>query len=121
MAFRGTLIAIEGVDGAGKRTQTELLGRALAARGVSCVTFSFPRYESFFGKMIAGFLNGEFGALEAVDPRLTALLYAGDRLEAKPELEAALAAGKKILADRSIASNPAHQSPRGIPGRAGQT
>src|SRR3989304_1280897 len=121
MASRETLIAIEGGDGAGKRTQTELLGRTLAARGVSCVTFSFPRYESFFGKRIAGFLNGEFGGLENVDPRLTALLYAGDRLEAKPELEAALAAGKTILADRYIASNPAHQSPRGIPGRAGQT
>jgi len=112
---RGRVIAIEGVDGAGKRTQTEMLGRALAARGVSCVTFSFPRYESFFGKMIAGFLNGEFGGLEDVDPRLAALLYAGDRLEAKPELEAALAAGKTILADRYIASNLAHQCARVIP------
>jgi len=111
----GRLVAIEGVDGAGKRTQTELLGRALEARGVSCVTFSFPRYESFFGKMIAGFLNGEFGGLEAVDPRLAALLYAGDRLEAKPELEAALAAGKTILADRYIASNLAHQGARVVP------
>jgi len=112
---RGKLIAIEGVDGAGKRTQTELLGRTLAARGVACVTFSFPRYESFFGKMIAGFLNGEFGGLENVDPRLAALLYAGDRLEAKPELEAALAAGKTILADRYIASNLAHQCARVVP------
>jgi dTMP kinase len=62
--------------------------------------------------MIAQFLNGEFGGLEAVDPRLAALLYAGDRLEAKPELEAALAAGKTILADRYIASNLAHQCAR---------
>ena len=115
MPSRGTLIAIEGVDGAGKRTQTELLTRALAARGVSCVTFSFPRYDSFFGKLIAGFLNGEFGGLDGVDPRLAALLYAGDRLEAKPELEAALAAGKTILADRYIASNLAHQGARVVP------
>ena len=112
---RGRLIAIEGVDGAGKRTQTELLGRALVARGIPCVTFSFPRYESFFGKMIAGFLNGEFGGLEDVDPRLAAMLYAGDRLEAKPELEAALAADKTILADRYIASNLAHQCARVVP------
>jgi dTMP kinase len=112
---RGKLIAIEGVDGAGKRTQTDLLGRALAARGVSCVAFSFPRYESFFGKMIARFLNGEFGSLEEVDPRLAALLYAGDRLEAKPELEEAFAAGKTILADRYIASNLAHQGARVVP------
>ena len=112
MTSRATFIAIEGVDGAGKRTQTDLLSRALTARGISCVTFSFPRYESFFGKLIAGFLNGEFGALAAVDPRLAALLYAGDRLEAKPELEAALAAGKTVLADRYVASNLAHQGAR---------
>src|SRR3989304_7054438 len=105
MASRETLIAIEGGDGAGKRTQTELLGRTLAARGVACVTFNSPRSESFFGKMIAGFLNGEFGGLETVDPRLAALLYAGDRLEAKPELEAALAAGKTLLPDRDHASH----------------
>jgi dTMP kinase len=82
----GKLIVIEGVDGSGKRTQTDLLARALAARGVPCATFSFPRYGSFFGKMIARFLNGEFGPLEAVNPHLAALLYAGNRLEAKPEL-----------------------------------
>ena len=111
----GKLIAIEGVDGAGKRTQTELLSRALAARGVSCLTVSFPRYESFFGRMIARFLNGEFGELQAVDAHFAALLYAGDRLEAKPELEAALSAGKTILADRYIASNLAHQGARVAP------
>jgi dTMP kinase len=113
----GKLIAIEGVDGSGKRTQTDLLARALAARGVPCATFSFPRYGSFFGKMIARFLNGEFGPLEAVNPHLAALLYAGNRLEAKPELEAALAAGKTILADRYIASNLAHQGSRVPPER----
>jgi dTMP kinase len=117
MTSRGTFIAIEGVDGAGKRTQTGLLSSALAARGLSCVTFSFPRYESFFGKLIAGFLNGEFGDLAAVDPHLAAMLYAGDRLEAKPELEAALSAGQAILADRYIASNLAHQGARVAPAK----
>lgn len=117
MTALGKLIAIEGVDGAGKRTQTELLGRALAARSIPWVTFSFPRYESFFGRLIARFLNGEFGALAAVDPHLAALLYAGDRLEAKPEMEAALAAGQTILADRYIASNLAHQGARVAPER----
>ena len=48
----------------------------------------------------------------AVDPHLSALLYAGDRLEAKPEIEAALSAGKIVLADRYIGSNMAHQSAR---------
>jgi dTMP kinase len=120
MAASGKLIVIEGVDGSGKRTQTDLLGRALAARGTGCLTVSFPHYDSFFGRMIGRFLNGEFGPLDVVDPHFAALLYAGDRLEAKPQLEAALAAGKTILADRYVASNLAHQGARVPPDRRGE-
>jgi dTMP kinase len=112
MATRGKLIALEGIDGSGKRTQLELLARALEARGLLTFQISFPRYESFFGKLVARYLNGDFGALGAVDPHLSALLYAGDRLEAKPDLENALGAGKFVLADRYIGSNMAHQSAR---------
>jgi dTMP kinase len=120
MTAIGKLIAIEGVDGSGKRTQTELLSRALSARGIACLTVSFPHYDSFFGRMIGRFLNGEFGELGAVDPHFAALLYAGDRLEAKPQLEAALAAGKTILADRYVASNLAHQGARVSPEQRGE-
>ena len=109
---RGRLIAIEGIDGSGKRTQMDLLAQALEARGAKLLRISFPRYESFFGKMVAGFLNGEFGQLEQVDPHFSALLYAGDRFEAKTSLESSLAAGQTILADRYIASNLAHQTAR---------
>jgi dTMP kinase len=112
MAPRGKLIALEGIDGSGKRTQLDLLARALEMRGYRALQVSFPRYESFFGKLVARFLNGDFGSVGQVDPHLSALLYAGDRLEAKPELESALAAGKIVLADRYIASNLAHQSER---------
>ncbi len=115
MAARGKLIAIEGIDGSGKRTQLELLARALESRGFACVTFSFPRYESSFGQLVAQYLNGDFGPLSAVDPHFSAMLYAGDRLEAKPELDAALSAGKTVLADRYIASNLAHQTARVAP------
>ena len=117
MASRGAFIAIEGIDGSGKHTQAEMLGRAFTARGIPWAPVSFPRYETLFGKLIASFLNGEFGKLEAVDAHLSALLYAGNRFEARPELEAALAAGKTILADRYVASNLAHQAARVAPER----
>ena len=117
MAARGKLIALEGIDGSGKRTQLDLLAREFDARGLSTFRISFPRYESFFGKLVGRYLNGEFGPLEAVDPHFSALLYAGDRLEAKPEIEAALSAGKIVLADRYIGSNMAHQSERVPPDR----
>lgn len=112
MAARGKFIVLEGIDGSGKRTQLDFLAGAFEERGVACTKFSFPNYGGFFGKLVAKFLNGEFGALDEVDPRFSALLYAGDRLESKPSLEAALTSGQTVLADRYIGSNLAHQGAR---------
>ncbi len=108
----GKLIAIEGIDGSGKRTQVALLEKALLAGGHAVYSTGFPQYDSWFGKMVGQFLNGDFGALETVDPHFSALLYAGDRFEAKPRLEAALNQGQIVLADRYIGSNLAHQTAR---------
>jgi dTMP kinase len=108
----GRLIAIEGIDGSGKGTQLELLQKALRARGVAVHATNFPHYQSWFGTMVGQFLNGKFGALDTVDPHFAALLYAGDRFEAKRELTDALSQGKLVLADRYIASNLAHQTGR---------
>jgi dTMP kinase len=112
MSPRGKLLAVEGIDGAGKRTQVELLDRALDARGIAHFDLSFPRYQSFFGQAVTRYLTGEFGRLDQVDAHFSALLYAGDRLEAKRELDAALAAGRLVLADRYVGSNLAHQGAR---------
>lgn len=110
----GRLIAIEGIDGSGKRTQLDLLAAAFAAAegGHRIYSTGFPQYDSWFGKMVGQFLNGDFGALDTVDPHFTALLYAGDRFEAKPKLEAALNNGQIVLVDRYIGSNLAHQTAR---------
>lgn len=112
MASLGKLIAIEGIDGSGKRTQLDLLEKALTARGLRTYSTGFPQYDSWFGKMVGRFLNGDLGDLETVNPHFTALLYAGDRFEAKPRLTAALEEGRVVLADRYIASNLAHQTAR---------
>src|ERR1700757_1683878 len=112
MPTRGKLIVLEGIDGSGKRTQLDMLARALSERDVPLRQISFPRYEGFFGKLVARFLNGDFGPLDAVDAHFSALLYAGDRYEAKPEIESELATGLTVLADRYIGSNLAHQGAR---------
>jgi dTMP kinase len=117
MASRGKFIVLEGIDGSGKRTQLDKLTRVLGERGIPFSQISFPNYEGFFGQLVARFLNGEFGSLASVDPHFSALLYAGDRLEAKPTMEAALSAGKALLADRYVASNLAHQGSRVAAGK----
>jgi dTMP kinase len=112
MANTGKLIAIEGIDGSGKRTQVELLANTLTNRGYSVFSTGFPQYGSTFGKLVGQFLNGDFGPLDSLDPHLTALLYAGDRFQSKPALENALRNCQIVLADRYIASNLAHQTAR---------
>jgi dTMP kinase len=117
MIVHNKFLAMEGIDGAGKRTQIDLLCKLLEQRGVPYTRFSFPRYTSFYGKMVGQFLNGEFGRLGDVDAHFSALLYAGDRMEAKEELESALEKGRVVVADRYVASNLAHQGARVEPAR----
>src|SRR6202165_3175815 len=117
MSYPGKLIAVEGIDGSGKRTQVELLTLTLKARGHDVYSTGFPQYDSWFGKMVGQFLNGKLGPLESVDPHFTTLLYAGDRFEAKPRLEAALNSGQIVLADRYVGSNLAHQTARVAPAK----
>jgi dTMP kinase len=112
MTTRGLLIAIEGIDGSGKHTQAKLLENSLRSSGFPVFATGFPQYDSWFGQMVGKFLNGDFGPLESVDPHFTALLYAGDRFEAKSQLESALHEGKVVLVDRYIGSNLAHQVAR---------
>ena len=120
MKPRGILIAVEGIDGSGKRTQVELLEKALAKRGRVVYSTGFPQYDSWFGKMVGQFLDGQLGSLENVDPHFTALLYAGDRFEAKPRIEAELKRGSIVLADRYIGSNLAHQTARAAAEKRGE-
>lgn len=112
MPTRGKFIVIEGIDGSGKRTQIDLLEAALKSKGVAAAKIAFPNYEGFFGKLVGQFLNGDFGALDTVDPHFSAMLYAGDRMQTAPAIRRDLDAGKIVVADRYVASNLAHQGSR---------
>jgi dTMP kinase len=112
------LIAIEGIDGAGKATQAGLLRERLAAQGYRVAVLSFPRYgQTYFARSISDYLAGRFGALDAVDPHFAALLYAGDRLESKVVIAETVAAHDVVVFDRYVASNLAHQAARVPPER----
>lgn len=104
------LIAIEGIDGSGKGTQARLLTEALQQQGLRVELLSFPRYDdTFFGRAVGRFLNGEFGSLSEANPFLVSLLFAGDRYESRDLLKEKLESNDLVILDRYVASNIAHQ------------
>jgi dTMP kinase len=106
----GMLLAIEGIDGAGKGTQAARLAETATEHGRRVASFSFPLYDDNpFSRAVADYLNGEFGAADEVHPELAALLYAGDRFHARPRIVSALQESDLVVCDRYVASNQAHQ------------
>lgn len=104
------LIAIEGIDGSGKGTQSALLVEHLRQMNRKAELLSFPRYGTNpFSFSIAQYLNGEFGPTQTVAPRLAALLYAGDRFCNKATL-CTYASDALLVCDRYVDSNVAHQA-----------
>ncbi|MFZ2970316.1 MAG: dTMP kinase [Minisyncoccia bacterium] len=107
---KGKLIVIDGIDGAGKATQTKLLIKKLNEKGFLTATLDFPQYyNNFFGKMIGRFLNGEFGNAPETNPYLASVLYAADRWESGKKIEKWLKDGRIVILDRYASSNQIHQ------------
>jgi dTMP kinase len=104
------LLVIEGLDGAGKSTQVGLLQNCLKGKGLKYEYLHFPRTDSpVYGDLIARFLRGELGDINAVNPYLVALIYAGDRADARNLLKKWLESGITIILDRYVYSNIAYQ------------
>jgi len=106
---KGIFITIDGIDGAGKTTQKKLLVRKIRKLGLPIKEIKFPQYNKRSAWQIKQYLNGFFGKLDEVNPYFASLLYADDRLEAKPTIEAWLKSGVVIISDRYAAANAGHQ------------
>jgi len=106
------LIAIEGVDGAGKRTLTDGLRATFQAAGKSVTTLAFPRYgRSVTADVAAEALHGGHGDL-ASSVFAMAMLFALDRADARAEIEALRSAHDVVILDRYVASNAAYSAAR---------
>ncbi len=106
------LIAIEGVDGAGKRTLSDGLRRAFHAAGKSVATLAFPRYgRSITADIAAEALHGEHGDL-ASSVYAMAILFALDRAGAVEEMECLSRDHDVVILDRYVASNAAYSAAR---------
>lgn len=106
------LIAIEGVDGAGKRTLTNGLRAALEGAHRSVGSLSFPRYDhSVTADLAAEALHGAHGDLSS-SVHAMAVLFALDRAGAREEISHLQAAYDVVILDRYVASNAAYSAAR---------
>jgi len=99
------LVAIEGVDGAGKTTQAELLRATVASAGIGVKLRSFPAYDSFIGREIREMLRDS----APLDARSAALWFATDRRQA---LEHDPLGAEVEICNRYTLSNAVYQSAR---------
>ena len=73
---RGRFIVFEGIDGSGKTTQLSLLLNRLKQQGLSCYETKEPT-DGPIGSLVNQILKKRL----AMDERVTATLFAGDRLD----------------------------------------
>ncbi len=103
----GVFVCLEGGDGSGKSTQSQLLGDALVAEGYA-VRLTFEPGDTTVGKEMRRIvLSPETGEL---DDRTEALLYAADKAEhIATVVLPALERGEVVITDRYVDSLLAYQ------------
>lgn len=105
------LIIIEGLDGCGKSTQTELIQKYFDNQNISYRKIKLPDYESSSSELVKMYLSGAFGnSADDVNAYAAGAFYAVDRfasymLDWKKDYESK----DIILADRYATSNSIYQ------------
>lgn len=111
MTGRGRFITFEGIDGAGKSTQIDVVAAALRARGLELVLTREPGGTAL-GEALRDLILHRTMTVEAE----TLLLFAGRAEHLAQVIRPALAAGKWVLCDRFTDATYAYQSGgRGVP------
>lgn len=115
---RAKIIVIEGTDGSGKETQSNMVIEYFKEKKMKIKKFSFPVYDSPTGKIVGGPYLGKTDICESffeetsasVDPLVSSLYYAADRrYNFLNTIEDEIYKNDIILLDRYTTSNMGHQ------------
>lgn len=105
------IIVIEGLDGSGKATQTQILAEKLANQGKKVRKLEFPDYANPSSSLVKMYLGGDFGDKpEDVNAYAASAFYAVDRVASYMQFwKKDYADGSVILSDRYATSNIIYQ------------
>jgi len=107
MAF----IVIEGIDGAGGHTQTDLLKKFFEEINIPSLFVRSPFYEHPVGKLYHDYLHGKV----ELSTEQVFLLCTIDVLNLVPKIEKGIEERKIVIADRYITSTLAYRDAAGFP------
>jgi len=103
------IICLEGIDGAGKETQAQLLKSYLEGMGKVVVPMSFPDYNGPLGSAIKSALQSH-----DFNPYALQMLFSAERLRHLDRINECLKNRVFILADRYIWSSRVYAIARGL-------
>ena len=95
------IVAIEGGDQAGKKTQSRMLANALKKSRVKTKIFNFPDYSTPIGKQIRRYLDGK----TKFPPQVIHCLLAANRWEKLEEIKKAHQKNSVLIMNRYYHSN----------------
>jgi dTMP kinase len=107
----GILITIDGLDGSGKQTQSEILFDRLKKDGIDTKLVSFPDYDSNSSALVKMYLGGEFSHdPDAVNAYASSSFFAVDRFASfVKDWKSDYEKGSVIIANRYTTANAIHQ------------
>ncbi|XP_024420047.1 thymidylate kinase [Desmodus rotundus] len=103
---RGALIVLEGMDRAGKSTQSGKLVEALCADGHRAELLRFPERSTEIGKLLNSYLKKK----SEVEDHAVHLLFSANRWEQVPLMKEKLSQGVTLIVDRYAFSGVAFTS-----------
>jgi dTMP kinase len=109
--MRGKIIALEGIDAAGKKTQAALLVKRLEEIGYRTAQIDFPMYETPVGRMIKEVMRLQ----TTLPPRVLHMLFSANRWEVHDRIEELVGKGVIMVMNRYTASNLAYGRAKGLP------
>ena len=100
----GRIVVIEGMDKAGKTTQSRVLVTALRNKGKLCASIDFPDYSTPIGREIKSFLDGK----RDYPDETKLMLLSANRWERKETIDRMLSNGTILVMNRYYHSNLAY-------------
>jgi dTMP kinase len=101
---KGRIVVIEGMDKAGKTTQSRVLVSALRNKGKLCASLDFPDYSTPIGREIKSFLDGK----RDYPDETKLMLLSANRWERKETIDRMLLNGTILVMNRYYHSNLAY-------------